>query len=68
MRRFAFFVNLLFYYVVFFRRPQLLDFVNHFIGEANYSKGSPGLARACANSRQNSKIGRCGKCQDVSVP
>ena len=38
MQRFAFLVNLLFYRHRLFRRPQLLDFVNHFIGEANYSK------------------------------
>ena len=28
-----------------FKRPQLLDFANHFIGEANYSKGAPAMAR-----------------------
>jgi hypothetical protein len=38
MKLFAYFVNLFFLPRRRFRRPQLLDFVNHFIGEANYSK------------------------------
>jgi len=47
MQRFAFFVNL-FLLQRFFRRspfqPQLLDFVNVFSGEANYSKAHRALA------------------------
>ena len=45
MQRFAFLVNLFFNTASLSRRPQLLDFVNLFIGEANYSKGLLTLAR-----------------------
>jgi hypothetical protein len=42
MKHFVSFVNLLFYYRVSFETSpfacQLLDFVDRFIGEANYSK------------------------------
>ena len=38
MKRFAYFVNLYFLPQRRFRRPQLFDFANRFIGEANYSK------------------------------
>jgi hypothetical protein len=41
MRRSAFFVNLFFTTPSRLRRPQLLDFVNLFIGEADYSKALP---------------------------
>ena len=44
MRLSPYFVNPLFYYVAFFQTTltvlQLLDFVNQFCGEANYSKAS----------------------------
>ena len=40
MERFAHFVNLYFLLHRRFRRPQLVDFTNRFIGEANYSKAS----------------------------
>ena len=45
MQRFEFLVNLLFTTASRLRRPQLLDFVNLFIGEANYSKRLQTLAR-----------------------
>jgi len=45
MQRFAFLVNLFFNTSSLSRRPQLLDFVNLFIGEANYSKGLRLVAR-----------------------
>jgi hypothetical protein len=45
MRLFAITVNFFFLFHRSFKRPQLLDFVNHFIGEANYSKRPRRLAR-----------------------
>ena len=45
MQRFAFLVNLLFTPASRLRRSQLLDLVNLFIGEANYSKRLQTLAR-----------------------